>query len=333
VFNAGWLTQPQAAALNELWRGYTEYGFALRPTSWPLTVFRAGRGGQILGIDPSALATSFFAEITGSGSGSGSGSGVDGDRLAYSWVERVEVRAGAWADGPRSGELNAYVAEPRAGWVGVVDAGTVVEMRASPTVSGVYEFLPECCGDGSGSGGQITVITDICLDGVGGGYVRKGIIDIDTRSIIFEWCEPIGACGSGSGGGLCPDVPSGSGSGSGSGGTGEFGCCPGESAATLTATISGGEGSTTLSWDGSAYWQGSKALTCGSTLHLRYSAATCAMGYCCDGVSWLPCPASIGTPTCAPFDDPRTFTCDMMDTLGGCPDGGACGSFTVTVAT
>ena len=114
-------------------------------------------------------------------------------------------------------------------------------------------------------------------------------------------------------------------------GEGEFGCCTGESAATLTATISGGHGTMTLTWDGSAYWTGSKALGCGETLHLRYLASACAPDYSCDGAAWLPCSASIGSATCAPFADPRTYTCDMNDTLGGCV-AGSCGSLTVTVA-
>lgn len=115
-------------------------------------------------------------------------------------------------------------------------------------------------------------------------------------------------------------------------GEGEFGCCPGESAATLTATISGGHGTMTMTWDGSAYWTGSKALSCGETLWLQYTKTCGGMNYSCDGVAWLPCPTSIGTPTCTPFADPRTYTCDMDDTLGGCV-AGSCGSLTVTVAT
>ena len=114
-------------------------------------------------------------------------------------------------------------------------------------------------------------------------------------------------------------------------GEGEFGCCTGESAATLTATISGGHGTMTLTWDGSAYWTGSKALGCGETLYLRYLASACAPDYSCDGATWLPCSASIGSATCAPFADPRTYTCDMNDTLGGCV-AGSCGSISVTVA-
>lgn len=115
-------------------------------------------------------------------------------------------------------------------------------------------------------------------------------------------------------------------------GEGEFGCCPGESAATLTATLSGGHGTMTLTWDGSAYWQGSKALSCGETLHLRYVAASCVLEYSCNGSAWVICPASIGSASCAPFTDPRTYTCDMDDTLGGCV-AGSCGSITATVAT
>ena len=323
MFSAGMLTPQGAALLTEMARGYLANGFRIGVTSYPLTVSRPGRlQGTIVGIDPKAIASTFFAEITGSGSGSGSGSGVDGDRLAYSWVERVEVRAGAWANGPRSGELNAYVAEPRAGWVGVVDAGTVVEMRPSPTVSGVYEFLPECCGDGSGSGGQITVITDICLDGAGGGYVRKGIIDIDTRSIIFEWCEPIGACGSGSGGGLCPDVPSGSGSGSVPMG-GTVTCCDPDLqlAATIYLPLSGGNGTLTLVWDGSTYWQSAAVvLPCGETVEVRFGEG-CVIEFRVNAGVWTPGTVDLFSLVCAPFSLGVSLTI-----------GGGCGTLTGTLS-
>ena len=114
-------------------------------------------------------------------------------------------------------------------------------------------------------------------------------------------------------------------------GEGVLDCCPYESHGTLTATISGGHGTMTLTWDGSQYWQGSKALSCGETLHFRYDKDCNAPDYSCDGSTWLPCPASIGTPTCTPFADPRTFDTDMNDVNAGCA-AGSCGALTVTVA-
>ena len=54
--------------------------------------------------------------------------------------------------------------------------------------------------------------------------------------------------------------------------------------------------------------------------------------YSCNGSAWVICPASIGSASCAPFTDPRTYTCDMDDTLGGCV-AGSCGSITATVAS
>lgn len=152
-----------------------------------------------------------------------------------------------------------------------------------------------------------------CIDGVCWAYY-DGLVPGDYDAGPFATPELCDAD--------CPFPPA---------GEGEFGCCTGESAATLTATISGGHGTMTLTWDGSAYWTGSKALGCGETLHLRYLASACAPDYSCDGATWLPCSASIGSATCAPFADPRTYTCDMNDTLGGCV-AGSCGSLTVTVA-
>lgn len=107
-------------------------------------------------------------------------------------------------------------------------------------------------------------------------------------------------------------------------------CCP-ETIITLTATLSGGYGTMALNWDGATYWIGSKALSCGETLHLRYAKACGALAYCCDGVNWLPCPASLGSVLCSPLTDSRVYICNMDDTLGGCV-AGSCGSINVTVA-
>ena len=115
---------------------------------------------------------------------------------------------------------------------------------------------------------------------------------------------------------------------SGAGAGGALSCCSREGNATMTATLSGGEGTMTLTWDGSSYWQGSKALTCGETLHLRYSTA-CQLAYSCNGSSYQA--ASGGSaPVCGPPLSHGVFTCDMNNGLVGCV-AGSCGSITVTV--
>lgn len=155
MFSAGQLTAQQAALLNEMLKGYQTYGFRLSTTAWPLSVHRSGRlQGQTVGIDPKALnGPWFFAELTASGGAytyTGSG-GIDGDARSYSWVERVMIAPGLWADGERSGEFDAFAVEPEAGFTDTVADGTVVLMRKSPTVTGRYEFLPPPTAAGGGT--------------------------------------------------------------------------------------------------------------------------------------------------------------------------------------
>ena len=159
MFSPGYLTAAGAALLNEMARQYQANGFRIGVTSWPLTVSRPGRmQGTIIGIDPRALGGDFFfAEILGSAAAYPSGgSGTDADDRAYSWVERVQDVAGVWRDGTRFGEFNAYAVEPEAGYTGTVAAGTVVMMRASPTVGGTWEFMPAAEGGGGGGGSALT---------------------------------------------------------------------------------------------------------------------------------------------------------------------------------
>jgi hypothetical protein len=59
----------------------------------------------------------------------------------YSWVERVETSAGAWANGSRTGTSNAYQCQPSAGTPSTPATTDIVLMRASATVSGNYEFI------------------------------------------------------------------------------------------------------------------------------------------------------------------------------------------------
>ena len=111
-----------------------------------------------------------------------------------------------------------------------------------------------------------------------------------------------------------------------SGGT--VSCCGRPLAATLYASLSGGEGTLTMTWDGTQ-WAGSKVLTCGETLHLRYSTA-CQLAYSCNGSSYQA--ASGGSaPVCGPPFSHGVFTCDMDNGLVGCV-AGSCGSISVTVS-
>lgn len=108
-------------------------------------------------------------------------------------------------------------------------------------------------------------------------------------------------------------------------------CCepPLNTSSTMRATITG-NGTADLTWDGSTYWTGSKALSCGETLHLRYSES-CTLEYSCNGTNWQPAASSLGFPDCTPssYVDSRTHTLDMDDTNAGCA-AGSCGTVTVT---
>jgi hypothetical protein len=68
--------------------------------------------------------------------------------------------------------------------------------------------------------------------------------------------------------------------------------------ATLTLTFDGGHGSTTLTWDGTTYWFGSKAFGCGDTVSFRFNTA-CSLEYICGDVggTWTvaPCAAIEGS--------------------------------------
>lgn len=101
---------------------------------WPLTS-TMGPAGQIFGVDLRTLATAstsfdaFDAQLIATAGG------------AWTWVERVQTAAGVWADGPRSGTLNAYQATPSAGTAPTPAVNDMVEMRESPDVDDVFEFL------------------------------------------------------------------------------------------------------------------------------------------------------------------------------------------------
>lgn len=79
------------------------------------------------------------------------------------------------------------------------------------------------------------------------------------------------------------------------------GCCPDPGLPTTwTQTLSGGNGSVTMTYDGSTYWTGSKALG-GCTVEWRFNKSTCAMEYRKAGGTWLPaaCGAAEGAPCIA----------------------------------
>lgn len=118
------------------------------------------------------------------------------------------------------------------------------------------------------------------------------------------------------------------GGGGGSGGTAV--CCGRDLAATLYASLSGGEGSMTLTWDaGNSRWAGSKALSCGETLYLRFS--TCGvMTFSCNGTLFAPCARDFTPIACGPPYSDGVFTCNMDDAGAGCV-AGSCGSITATV--
>jgi hypothetical protein len=162
--------------IDTLWDAYQRSnGFRVRTTP-PLLEY----DGRHVYLPPSWLATGFFpAELTGSSAASSSpGSGeIDGDGWKYSWKERKQSAAGVWKDGDRSGTGNAYLAEPSAGASATAIAnGTLALMRPSPTVEGLWEFVPI-------SGATLTVRT------VGGSPSYPGIA-IEEYTDFFTVSNP-----------------------------------------------------------------------------------------------------------------------------------------------
>lgn len=123
---------------------------------------------------------------------------------------------------------------------------------------------------------------------------------------------------------------------SGGGGPGEPGggtvtCCgPQQVNSVITATLSGGYGSIRLTWDGSTYWAGSKALSCGETLYLRF-AEDCSMTYSCNGTTYAATVAIGMTSDCGPpfVLSGGTITCNMDAGGVGC-SAGSCGSIVIS---
>jgi hypothetical protein len=208
-----------------------------------------------------------------------------------------------------------------------VPVNTVVEATPNPAGLGFYftwQGDESAYGSGSGDGPTaLTVVTDICLSpGGDGGFVRKAIINPVTVEVIDEYCEPIPTCGSGENGGLCDDIPPPSGSGSGSGSGGVPACCSAYTYSSLTATLTGGHGTKTLTWDGVSWESAPFSLTCVSgTFVLKFSAG-CELTWSDDGGETFYGITPVGTTVCGP---------PLSSTGWGFAPGGSCGTITVTV--
>lgn len=264
----------------------------------------------------------------------------------YSWQERVETAAGVWADGPRSGTADAYQAQPSAGTPTTPAENDLVLLRASPTVAGVYEFVatgagPPCAGlpfmhkvmvgvDFTGSqvryrvrsvdaNGCETLGPPVCETGatcsetedmeywcIGGvcWTVYDGLTPADADAGPFATPE---LCAAG-----CPVAP---------GGT--ITCCDPdlELAATLYLPLSGGNGTLSLVWDGSTYWQSAAVvLPCGETVEVRFGEG-CVIDSRTNGGAWTPGTVDLFSLVCAPFSLGVSLTI-----------GGGCGTLTGTLS-
>jgi hypothetical protein len=170
------------------------------------------------------------------------------------------------------------------------------------------ETVPEC------TGGTCDVLWWCTTDGV---------VDTAAGSEPADWYagpftsydDAVAACDADSGG---PGEPGG----------GTASCCSRQLNTRLIASLSGGNGSMTLTWDGT-YWSGQKTLSCGETLYLRYST-TCVVTFSCNGTNYQPATVPPGSVSCGPpFVDSQTWTCNMDDAGAGCV-AGSCGSVDVT---
>lgn len=109
-------------------------------------------------------------------------------------------------------------------------------------------------------------------------------------------CDPTGCSGGGGGG---------------SGGTAT--CCGRTLNATLRVTVYG-EGVFNITWNaGTSRWEGSAALPCGESLYVR-QGTDCIVEYSCDGVSYAPAAAAIGSPVCTPTYTSVRWTINMDNT-------------------
>lgn len=264
--------------------------------SW--VVFRVcvdcGRSGSGSGDQPDEPAYS------GSGSGddqSGSGSGRGADEPVY----------GPWSGTFQSGEGLG------SGDDQVGPSGTFGPSGSGSAGGSGYSGDDDQSGSGSGSG------DDQSGSGSGSGD--------DDQSGSGSGSGSGDQSGSGSGSG----DQSGSGSGSGSGQGGRQGtCCPGVLIPdVLYASLSGGNGTITLTWNGT-HWYGCGVLLCGKTLCLRFSTS-CGLEWTCNGGNtWNPGLAVV--PFGCDLDTELVrFLVDVDDFDGGCPPPPSCGVLTVII--
>jgi hypothetical protein len=218
-----------------------------------------------------------------------------------------------------------------------VEAGRVVVGIPNPVGLGFY-FDADGLVSASGASGPTLPgtlfgfdVTDLqCIDGVLWVIKRPAYWDrlggVTYGSAYYSHTAGCCDCPASSGsGGTSPPPPPPPPSG-GTGGTAS--CCGRALSSTLYATLDGGNGTITLNWDGT-YWSGSKALTCGETLYLRYSTG-CGLDYSCNGTVYAPVPAVNPTIDCGPpFTHKATFACDMNSVALGCV-AGSCGTVNVT---
>lgn len=133
----------------------------------------------------------FFAELLDRGGYSASASMAgysDADAAAYSWVERIQTSTGVWHDGPRSGDYNAYLAEPRLGVsLEAVQTGVIVLMRYSPTVPGTYEFRARA----RTSEWMIVELQDKLPALSTPGYDELGVLAVDGDKKKYAWIERV----------------------------------------------------------------------------------------------------------------------------------------------
>lgn len=118
-------------------------------------------------------------------------------------------------------------------------------------------------------------------------------------------------------------------SGGGGGATGGYvNSCSRNLNSTLYASLSSGDGTMSLAWDGSTYWAGSKVLGCGRTLYLRVSApgGTEFVEWSCNGTDWTGSNPAVSD--CAPWQPPDLVLL-LADTGIGC--GAPCSSAYVVV--
>ena len=163
------------------------------------------------------------------------------------------------------------------------------------------------------------------------------------RNYLLVWHRPCGAANFVYGGSVaffgypgnagipCGGVGSPSGSGSTSGSIlGGMASKVGRPLATTLRAVLSGNGTMSLAWDGSTYWQGAMPLTCGITLRLRFTTG-CVLEYSCDGMHW-----TIATP---PADAPKSgqklsaapYTSIDLAAASGSRVAG-CGIITATIA-